>query len=185
MRAVLIAAVSALALTATPAAHPYTPRERALYADGPSGRYLLDKGGPTSRTRSGHFRAVSIPNSFNARDHSERGERSWTQWYRERFTLPDNSAASAWRIRFESVNTHADVWLNGRKLGAHTGAHLPFELPAEGIRQGENELLAKVNGHARRDDIPPAGRERGWWKYGGILRRGAPRHAGQPDLGDA
>src|SRR4051794_12537373 len=103
MRAAVIAAVSAFALMPTATAHAYTPTERALYTDGPSGRYLLDQGWTTSRTRSGPFRAVSIPNSFNARDHSERGERSWTQWYRERFTLPDNSGASAWRIHFESV----------------------------------------------------------------------------------
>ena len=64
----------------------------------------------------------------------------------------------------------ADVWLNGRRIGGHTGAYLPFELPAAGIRRGSNELLVRVDGHASPDDIPPAGRSRGWWNYGGILR---------------
>ena len=41
-----------------------------------------------------------------------------------------------------------------------------------------------MQGHASRNDIPPAGRERGWWNYGGILREVYLRKVGQLDLGD-
>jgi beta-galactosidase/beta-glucuronidase len=133
MRATLIAAVLML-LPAT--AHAYTPREHALYTDGPSGRYLLDQGWSTARAKAGPWRPVAIPNAFNARNYSQRSELSWTQWYREHFTLPSTTGTSGWRIRFESVNTSATVWLNGAKIGTHTGAHLPFELPARSIHPG-------------------------------------------------
>src|SRR5436305_3140007 len=103
MRAILIAA--ALLLLPAAVAHAYTPTERALYTDGPSGRYLLDQGWSSARARSGPWRPVSIPNAFNARNYSQRSERSWVQWYRERFTLPSTTGTSGWRIRFESVNT--------------------------------------------------------------------------------
>src|SRR3954469_10343867 len=117
MRAALIAAVlGTLALPAT--AHAYTPTQRALYTDGPTGRYLLDQGWSTARARSGPWRAVTIPNAFNARDYSQASERSRVQWYRERFSLPSDQSAAAWRTRFESVNTGATVWLNGRKIGS-------------------------------------------------------------------
>src|SRR5437763_14657259 len=183
MRAAFIAAV--LATLALPGAvHAYTPTERALYTDGPTGRYLLGQGWSTARSRGGPWRAVSTPNAFNARDYSQRSELSRVQWYRERFSLPSDQSATSWRIRFESVNTSATVWLNGRKIGLHTGAHLPFELPASGIRAGLNTLLVRVQGHASRNDIPPAGRERGWWNYGGILREVYLRRVGQLDLGD-
>jgi beta-glucuronidase len=182
MRVALTALVSLLLLA--PAADAYTPTERANYTDGPDGRYLLDQGWSTSRARGGSFHPVRVPNAFNARRLNLRSERGWTQWYRERFTLPSAAGATAWRIRFESVSVHADVWLNGRKIGTHTGAHLPFELVARGIHAGANELLVKVNGHARRDDIPPAGRERGWWNYGGILREVYLRKVSELDLGD-
>src|SRR5581483_9226797 len=182
MRAILVAALL-LASPATAAA-AYTPPQRALYTDGPSGRYLLDAGWSTSHSRGGPWRRVSIPNAFNARDFSLASERSRVQWYRERFNLPQASGASGWRIRFESVNTSATVWLNGRRLGAHTGAHVPFELRAKGIRRGANELLVRVDGHASRTDIPPAGRERGWWNFGGILREVYLRKVGPLDLGD-
>jgi glycosyl hydrolase family 2 len=182
MRAILIAAVL-LAFPATATA-AYTPPQRALYTDGPNGKYLLDAGWSTSPGRGGPWHRVSIPNAFNARDFSRAGERSHVQWYRERFDLPPASGASGWRVRFESVNTSATVWLNGRRLGAHTGAHVPFELRAKGIQRGANELLVRVDGHAARTDIPPAGRERGWWNFGGILREVYLRKVGPLDLGD-
>src|SRR4051812_14532048 len=183
MPAALIAAVlGALALPG--AVHAYTPTQRALYTDGPTGRYLLDQGWSTARSRGGPWHTVSIPNAFNSRDYSQASERSRVQWYRERFSLPSNQTAAAWRIRFESVNTSATVWLNGKRIGSHTGAHLAFELPATGIRTGSNTLLVRVQGHASRNDIPPAGRERGWWNFGGILREVYLRKVGTLDLGD-
>src|SRR5690242_880323 len=109
-----IAIAAVLALPA--AAGAYAPREHPLYRDGPSGRYLLDSAWTSSAHRAGGFRPVSIPNSFNARDLTTKGNRSRVQWYRERFTLPSAGGAAGWRIRFESVNVRADVWLNGRRL---------------------------------------------------------------------
>src|SRR4051812_15426327 len=101
-----IAIAALLALPAVAAA--YTPREHALYEDGPSGRYLLDAGWSTSPSQSGRFRPVTIPNAFNARDYTSKGNRSRVQWYHERFTLPRTQGAEGWRVRFESVNVRAD-----------------------------------------------------------------------------
>jgi beta-glucuronidase len=181
-RALPIAIAALLALPAVASA--YTPREHPLYQDGPSGRYLLDHGWSTGASRSGQFRPVSIPNAFNARDYTTKGNRSRVQWYRQRFTLPRTGGAAGWRLRFESVNVRADVWLNGRNIGSHVGAYLPFERPATGIRRGANELLVRVDGRKQRDDIPPAGRSQGWWNYGGILREVYLRKVYALNLGD-
>src|SRR5919198_3396855 len=191
--------LAACALALAPPAHAYIPRQQALFEDGPSGRYLLDQGWSTRadphnrglrqhwerRAARAGFRSVSVPNAFNARDHTARGERSRVQWYRESFLLPGAKSASGWRIRFESVNVRATVWLNGRELGSHVGADLPFELNAGGaVRNGINVLAVRVDGRASRNDIPPAGRERGWWNYGGSPREGHQRKGGELDLGD-
>ena len=180
--AVVIAAVL-LAPAASHAQAPPTPVEGALYEDAPSGMYLL-KDGWTTRAdprdaglkarwqRPGAdagFRSVSVPHAFNAGDLSRRSFAGRVQWYRARFTKPDAPLASAWRIRFESVNTHATVWLNGTRLGGHGTPYLPFELAARGLRDGVNELVVRVDSRPRPRDIQPAGRERGWWNYGGIL----------------
>jgi beta-glucuronidase len=193
--------IAIAALLALPAgAGAYTPRQHPLYEDGPSGRYLLDSGW-TTRADHHHmglknrwqrpgatagFHGVSVPDAFNAGDLTIKGNRSYVQWYRERFTLPSASASGAagWRLRFESVNVIAEVWLNGRLLGTPVGGYLPFELAAKGIRPGVNELVVRVDGRASRDDIPPAGRRRGWWNYGGILREVYLREVSRLDLGD-
>ncbi len=42
----------------------------------------------------------------------------------------------------------------------------------------------RVDGRASANDIPPAGRSRGWWNYGGILREVYLRKVQRLDLGD-
>jgi beta-glucuronidase len=166
------------------APHAAVPTERSLYHDAPNGLYLLDAGWTTrpdphdrgarrgwqrlGATRG--FHPVAIPNAFNARRLGRRSFNGSVQWYRTRFTAPPPKGAVDWRLRFESVNTAARVWLNGRFVGRHRGAYLPFELPAAGLRSGENELVVRVDSRARSTDLPPGNRARGWWNFGGILR---------------
>ena len=86
-------------------------------------------------------------------------------WYRRDFTLPANAFARYvrkadrhWIIRFESVNYRATVWLNGRKIGTHAGAYLPFEFDLKGLRSGVNRLIVRVDN--RRTEARPAARTR-------------------------
>jgi len=182
-RLAAVTAAACLAPASAAAQAPPAPVEGALYEDAPSGMYLL-KDGWTTRAdpndvglrrawhrpgRDAGFRATRVPHAFNARDLSRRSFRGRVQWYRVRFTKPEAALATAWRIRFESVNNGATVWLNGARLGAHRTPYLPFELTARGLRDGANELVVRVDSRPRPRDIQPAGRERGWWNFGGIL----------------
>ena len=47
-------------------------------------------------------------------------------------------------IRFEGIDTVADVYLNGRKIGHAENMYIPHEFFADGIRKGENELLVHI-----------------------------------------
>ena len=86
-------------------------------------------------------------------------------WYRLTFNGPQAKPALGWALRFEQVRRSARVWLNGRELGSHRGAYIPFELPAKGLRPGQpNTLVVRVD--YRRSK---ALRE-GWWNWGGITR---------------
>ncbi len=189
-------AICALAPAAPAVAAPVPP-ERALYEDGPDGRFLLESGWSTradpgdvglkkgwqrAGARAG-FRGVTIPHAFNARDLSAKGFVSRVQWYRTTFRRPAGGA-SQWRFRFESVNRRSQVFLNGRRIGTHEGANLPFEVPASSLRAGDNELVVRVDGRLTRTDLPPAPRPQGWWNYGGILREVYLRRAGDLDLAD-
>lgn len=174
----LLMPVVALALIAPAGAHAAAvPPQRALYDDGPSGRYLLDSGWATRPDRgagSGSYRPVAVPNAFNARDLTATGFRSRVQWYRQAFDAPavvPGDGTTGWALRFEAVNRRADVWLNGVELGSHEGGYAPFELRVDQLlRRGRNTLLVRVDGRASPDVLPPSTRPRGWWNFGGILR---------------
>jgi beta-glucuronidase len=167
------------------------PTTGALYRDGPSGRYLLGgewqrRADPGDQGMKAHWErsrsatawvATTIPNAANAGDYSEQSYLGGVDWYRKEFRAPDAPHGSRWIVRFESVNYRASVWLNGKLLGRHTGAFLPFELDAAGLkRNGVNRLVVRVDSRRGTLDVPSLGIRRdgrflgGWWNYTGILR---------------
>ena len=142
----LLPAAVAQAQGSAPAATPPTPG--ALYQDGQTGRYLLGgtwlymadpnnvglAQGWADTTSNTGWSPVTVPNAYNAGNFTQASMNGWVGWYRRDFTLPSDAFASYlprsarhWIIRFESVNYRATVWLNGREIGIHTGAFLPFE----------------------------------------------------------
>ncbi len=113
---------------------------------------------------------VSVPSAWNASDESAASFAGGVGWYRKDFTAPDARAGLTWLVRFESVNHRARVWLNGRLLGTHAGAYVPWELRAKGVRRrGTNRLVVRVDSRRSTTDLPP-GPGGGWWNYGGLLR---------------
>jgi beta-galactosidase/beta-glucuronidase len=73
-------------------------------------------------------------------------------------------------LRFEGVNYHARVWVNGQEVGAHEDGFLRFEMPVHGVLRfgAENLVAARVDNFARPGEAP--GLQVGWRPYGGILR---------------
>jgi beta-glucuronidase len=185
-----LAAIAAAFALLPSAARADTPTPGALYSDGPSGRYLLDgpwyarsdpsdrgvaSGFPVAKGLVGWIR-TSVPNAANAGNFSPASYLGSVQWYRKDFSLPSAPRGTSWVFRFESVNYRATVWLNGRRLGSHRGAYLPFELEASSIRRGVNRLVVRVDGRRSELDVPSLAERKdgrfvgGWWNYTGILR---------------
>jgi beta-glucuronidase len=186
----LVVMLAAIAISA-PDARGDTPTAGSVYRDGPSGRYIvggtwyrrsdrtgrgLKRGYQRETSRRG-WRGVTVPNAANANDNSARSYLGGVWWYRKDFELPSSGTAFQWILRFESVNNRATVWLNGHRLGAHTGGYLPFELGTKGLkRRGTNRLVVRVDSRRRALDVPAGGARRGgryvggWWNYAGILR---------------
>ena len=176
---------------AGPAYAATPPTYGALYHDGPTDRWLLggtwlkrpDPG--NGGIAAGWYRnvastsgwaTVSVPNSYNAGDLSTASMNGSVEWYRRDFVVPAKAFSSSvparfrsWIIRFESVNYYATVWLNGRRIGTHSGAYLPFELPLKGVRPGVNRLIVRVDDRRNGASLPP-GPSGGWWNFGGINR---------------
>jgi beta-glucuronidase len=167
------------------------PTSGALYSDGQTGRYLLGgtwlfradpadvgqtQGWFANIASTDGWASVVVPNASNAGDLSSASMAGSVGWYRKDFTLPSGAFARYiraadrhWIVRFESVNYRATVWLNGRKLGSHIGAYLPFELDLEGLRRGVNRLIVRFDNRRTKADLPP-GPGGSWFNYGGLLR---------------
>ena len=200
---VLLLAGAGAARAQGPVLQPTPPTRGALYQDGQDGRYLL--GGDWLRRpdpagaglAQGFWRdtaatdgwaPVAVPNSFNAGDLSTASMNGSVSWYRRDFTLPANAfgrslrrADRFWIVRFESVNYRATVWLNGRQIGTHAGAYLPFELDLKGLRPGVNRMIVRVDDRRGPGDLPP-GPGGGWWNFGGILREVYLRSVARVDI---
>ncbi len=207
---VALAAVLSLALAAAAPAGAQTsptdtatpPTKGALYPDGQDDRWLLggawlyqadpgnvgvEDGWWRNVSSTAGWSPVTVPNSFNAGDLSAASMAGSVGWYRRDFTLPQAFARyvparfRSWIIRFESVNYRATVWLNGRKIGTHAGAYVPFELALTGVRAGVNRLIVRVDDRKTPADLPPLAGG-GWWNFGGINREVYLRSVQRADL---
>jgi beta-glucuronidase len=190
---------------APPPVGPYrveTPKARALYSYGPSGRYLLggtwlfrfDRGRGTSshferqRSTSGWSR-VNVPNAWNASGGDVPSYLGTIGWYRKDFRVPGGRGAT-FIVRFESVNYRAKAWVNGHYIGSHAGAYQPWELQIPGKDlHSVNRLVVRVDSRRHGGDLPPGGVSRtsgrlvgGWWNYGGLLREVYLRRVDRVDM---
>ena len=183
---------------------PTPPTPGAVTRDGQAGRYLLG-GSWLFRPDQGNvgvaqgwwqnvgstngWTPVTVPNSYNAGDFSTQSMNGYVGWYRRDFTLPTAAfprfvpaPARHWIIRFESVNYRVAVWLNGRLIGGHAGAYLPFEFDiTPQLRRGVNRLIVRVDDTRGPTDLPP-GPGGGWWNFGGLLGEVYLRTAALADL---
>jgi len=126
--------------------------------------------------------SVRLPFSPNAKKLTgaagAESHRGTVAWYRTSFSVQE---AGDYRLRFESVNHRATVYLDGRKLGTHLGEYLPFEYLV-GLQAGvEHELVVKADwrGPLR---MKKAGWHRTWFNFGGINREVTLRPVGTSEL---
>ena len=88
-------------------------------------------------------------------------------WFRRIF----NYEPSGKRVflYFGASNYITDVFLNGKKVGQHTGGFTPFNFEVTDLlKPGANNLILKVNDQRSIDGIPTDNFD--WYNYGGITR---------------
>jgi beta-glucuronidase len=89
-------------------------------------------------------------------------------WYRRLF---DHTTAPHTRVflHFSAANYQADVYLNGQKLGRHTGGFTPFDFEVTGkLKEQENSLVVRVDNRRVAEGVPTLNTD--WWNYGGLTR---------------
>lgn len=68
-------------------------------------------------------------------------------WYRRTFTLPTEWRDDRVLLHFGAVDWHAEVWINGKRVGEHYGGYDPFtfDITDSLQRGGENEVVVAVS----------------------------------------
>ena len=99
-------------------------------------------------------------------------------WYRTRVSVPQDGV---YAIRFESINHKAQIFIDGKRVGSHTGEYLPFEVRAP-LRAGVRHSIV-----VRADWRDPAAMKRDgwhrlWFNFGGINRGVSIRRIGPSEL---
>ncbi|MCR5782696.1 MAG: glycoside hydrolase family 2 [Clostridia bacterium] len=66
-------------------------------------------------------------------------------WYRRFFTIPSHFGKKNVILHFGAVDWQTDVYLNGSKIGSHTGGYNAFSFDiTEYLKKGDNELVVSV-----------------------------------------
>ena len=145
-----------------------------------SWQYIVDscmrgeqRGYHTENTNRDAWQSIEVPSTFAAID-PVLATYDRAVWYARTVQVP-----AAWRgmhvvIRFEGVNFHAAVWVNGRLAGRNEDGYLPFEFCVhELLRCGEENLIVvAVDAVHRAGELtgPRHTLQVGWRCDGGILR---------------
>jgi len=82
---------------------------------------------------------------------------------------PGETRRSSWyALRFESVNHHARVWVDGRLVRRHTGVYLPFDVRLR-LGPGPHTLVVRADWRSPAR-MKATGWHRTWFNFGGINR---------------
>jgi beta-glucuronidase len=91
-----------------------------------------------------------------------------TIWYKRDF---DYSLLPGHRLflHFGAANYSAVVFVNGKKIGGHTGGFTPFEFEITSlVKPTGNFVIVKVDNQRKKDAVPTVNTD--WWNYGGLTR---------------
>lgn len=139
--------------------------------EAPKGGYFLDQK-PADKTELIEYDfdlspALLVPGDWNSQD-DKLFYYEGTIWYRRLFEYQAKPGNRAF-VYFGAVNYEADVYLNGHKLGRHTGGFTPFHFEITGLlKAGKNTLVVKVDNKRKREGVPTLNTD--WFNYGGITR---------------
>jgi hypothetical protein len=92
-------------------------------------------------------------------------------WYKRSFTIPASWKGQRVKLNFGAITHEAQVWVNGKKVGAHIGSYNGFSFDVTGaLKAGTNSLVVSAL-NPLKDDTQVLGKQR--LKSGGIFYTGA------------
>jgi hypothetical protein len=93
------------------------------------------------------WEAIGLPHSFSM-PYFAAGNAFYVGygWYRRRFDMPERWAGKRLFLDFEGAFQDAEIFLNGKKVGAHKGGYTGFEIEiTDAAKVGGNVLAVRLN----------------------------------------
>lgn len=92
-------------------------------------------------------------------------------WYQRSIERPASWQDKKIFIRFEAAMNHAEIWLNGQKIGEHLGGYLPFTLDlSSSLKTGTNLLQVRLDNTDNPITGPKPLAQLDFNTYGGLYR---------------
>ena len=155
----------------------------------------LTQGWHLSTTMPSGWGSISVPSCWDLKDAPDFGGYDGSSfgtgtafadgyaWYRLTTRIPATWSGKHIRLHFLAVNYRADVWVNGKFVGAHEGGHTPFAIPVgDRVRPGQQAVLA-IRVHRRAsftdyqtgsgqitDSLAVPWKPVDYWPYAGVTR---------------
>jgi beta-galactosidase len=105
--------------------------------------------------------AVVLPHTWNAADGQDGGGDYFrgNGWYRRHVSGDANWAGRRVFLQFDGANRTAEVFINGKRIGAHRGGFARFRFDVTGAidLRGDNVLAVRVNNDPHDNMIPVSG----------------------------
>ena len=117
----------------------YAIRQKDVpYPEGPDGKILVPY--PLESALSGVGKHITADEAL---------------WYRKDFRLPRGWKGRQVWLNFQAVDWSAEVWVNGEKVGSHTGGYTAFSFNITPyLRKGEQRVVVKVLDATDNDEQP-------------------------------
>ena len=117
-----------------------------------------------------HGEAVTLPHTWNAKDGTDGGNDYYRGrcWYVKKFTAPALAGGEQLWIELRGAAMTAEVFLNGKRLAAHSGGYSTFRADlTPALAAGKNLLAVSVDNSAN-DTVYP--QKADFTFYGGLYR---------------
>ncbi|WP_248722382.1 glycoside hydrolase family 2 protein [Seonamhaeicola sp. ML3] len=118
-----------------------------------------------------NWETINLPHSWNALDATDvtPGYRRSASWYKKELELSSIVSGQLYELYFEGVNIESEVYVNGTKVGGHTGGYIGFHVDiTDAISSGKNEILVRVDNSFNPEVIPS--QKSDFVIFGGITR---------------
>jgi len=100
---------------------------------------------------------IAVPGSWNEQlDNLDLLHYVGKAWYAKNIFIPNSFSDETIWIRFDSVDFHSKLWINGKLIGKHDFGYLPFDFDiSEFVTCGEeNSIVLSVDNQLHDDTIP-------------------------------